>query len=466
MKPSRSLRRTLLLGILLPVLVVVGINTYSLYEQALEAVTTAYDRSLLASAKSIGEELEVDGYDDKAVLRATVPYAALEAFEADNQSKMFYRVSSLDGQLVSGYTVLPFWHGSIPQRPPYAALVDFYNDRVGEEPVRVAVLLQPVATQTGRGMAVIQVGETLELRHTLARQILIDTLWRQAALILVIAVLVVAVVQHATGPVRQLSRTLQDRPEGDLTRLAAPDAPRELSPLLDATNQVMDRLQHLLDHQKRFVRDAAHQLRTPLAVLKTQVQSALRSDVEPLQALHEINATVDRATTLANQMLALAKVEQLRQQDDAQPLDWAEAVRAVALDLSPLVADKDLDFALDTQPALVRAHDWMLRELTRNLLHNAIKYSPSGGTLEVQLSLEGRHAQLRIADSGPGISPELARRLYQPFSAGDVHHGSGMGLSICQEIVHALGGTISLQNRSRQGQHDGLDACVRLPLTT
>jgi two-component system sensor histidine kinase TctE len=165
-------------------------------------------------------------------------------------------------------------------------------------------------------------------------------------------------------------------------------------------------------------------------------------------------------------MLALAKVEQLRQQDDAQPLDWAEAVRAVALDLSPLLADKDLDFALDTQPALVRAHDWMLRELTRNLLHNAIKYSPHGGTLEVQLSLEGRHAQLRIADNGPGISPELARRLYQPFSAGDVHHGSGMGLSICQEIVHALGGTIILQNRSRQGQHDGLDACVRLPLTT
>jgi two-component system sensor histidine kinase TctE len=126
------------------------------------------------------------------------------------------------------------------------------------------------------------------------------------------------------------------------------------------------------------VRDASHQLRTPLAVLKTQVQSALRGDVEPRQALDEINATVDRATQLANQMLALAKVEQLRQQADDDVMDLAAVVRAVALDLSPLLADKDIDFDIATVPALVRAHDWMLRELTRNLLHNAIKHTPPG----------------------------------------------------------------------------------------
>lgn len=463
-QPIRSLRRTLLLGILLPVIAVVALNTVSLYRQALAAVTTAYDRTLLASAKSIGELLDVDGYDEAAVLYATVPYSALEAFEADNKSNIYYRVSNLRGEMVSGYAVLPFWRGSIPAKPAYAALVDFYDDHVNGEPVRVAVLLQPVATDDGRSMAVIQVAETLELRHTLARQILLDTLWRQAALVAFIALVVVLVVQRATRPVRRLSQTLQARPENDLTPITAPDAPRELLPLVEATNHVMGRLQHLLDHQKRFVRDTAHQLRTPLAVLKTQVQSALRHDVEPRQALMEINTTVDRATVLANQMLALAKVEQLRQQANAEVLDWSAVLRAVALDLSPLLADKDIDFAIHTTPTPVRAHDWMLRELARNLLHNAIKQTPAGSALDVELRTDGTQAHLCIADSGPGISAELAQRLYQPFSAGDVKHGSGMGLAICYEIVQALGGSIALVNRVQQGQHLGLDATVRLPL--
>ena len=463
-RPVRSLRRTLLLGILLPVIAVVVLNTVSLYQQALAAVTTAYDRSLLASAKSIGELLDVDGYDDAAVLHATVPYSALEAFEADNKSNLYYRVSSLRGEMVSGYAVLPFWRGTIPAKPAYAALVDFYDDHVNGEAVRVAVLLQPVATSDGRGMAVIQVAETLELRHTLARQILLDTLWRQAGLVAFIALVVMLVVQRATRPVRRLSQTLQARLENDLTPLNAPDAPRELLPLVDATNHVMRRLQHLLDHQKRFVRDTAHQLRTPLAVLKTQVQSALRNDVEPRQALLEINATVDRATVLANQMLALAKVEQLRQQANAEVLDWSAVLRAVAIDLSPLLADKDIDFAIHTTPTPVRAHDWMLRELARNLLHNAIKQTPVGSALDVALVADGPFARLCIADSGPGISAELAQRLYQPFSAGDVQHGSGLGLAICSEIVQALGGSMALVNRVRQGQHLGLDATVRLPL--
>jgi ribosomal 50S subunit-recycling heat shock protein len=309
-----SLRRYLLLGILLPVGLFVVINTWSLYRQAQVAATTAYDRTLLASAKSISEQLDVEGYDDDARLRARVPYSALEAFEADNQSRIYYKVSNLAGELVSGYTALPRWQGRIPDKPAYAALVDFYDDTYLGEPVRVAALLQPVTGTGGRAMAVIQVAETLELRHTLARQMLLDTLWRQALLVGVIALVVVVVVQRATRPVRKLSAELQARPEGDLTPIDAPDAPRELLPLVDATNAVMNRLEHLLAHQKRFVRDASHQLRTPLAVLKTQVQSALRGDVEPRQALEEINETVDRATALANQMLALAKVEQLRQQ--------------------------------------------------------------------------------------------------------------------------------------------------------
>ncbi len=464
MSRPRSLRRQLLVGILLPTLLFVAVNTYSLHRQALAALHTAYDRTLLASAKTISEQLDVRGWDELAELHATVPYAALEAFEADNQSRMFYRVSNLHGEMVSGFAELPVWRGAIPARPPYAALVDFYDDQFRGAPVRVAVLLQPVASSEGRGMAVVQVAETLELREAAALQILRTTLTRQALLLGLIALLVVLVVQRATRPVRQLSADLRARPEGDLAPIAAPAAPRELQPLIDATNAVMQRLSHLLAHQQRFVRDASHQLRTPLAVLKVQVQSALRGDTPAPQALHEIGDTVDRATQLANQMLALAKVEQLRQQG-AVPVTRLDAVlREIALELSPLVAQGDLDFGIDTCAAPVHAHEWMLRELCRNLLHNAIRHAPRGTELAVALRADGRHATLTIADGGPGIDDELAARLFQPFSAGDVRTGSGLGLAICREIVQALGGTIALANRREGARILGLDAVVRLPL--
>ena len=459
-----SLRRSLLLGILLPIVLFVVVDTISLYRQALGAVNTAYDRTLLASAKAIGELLDIEGDGPQARLRAQVPYSALEAFEADNRSRMSYRISDARGQWIDGAEDLPAWRGTLPNQGPYAALVDFYDDSFRGDPVRVAVLLQPVATRRERTMAMVQVAETLELRRTLARQILIDTLQRQAILITVITAVVLIVVQRVTRPVRRMSSDLQQRPEDDLTPLNASHLPLEIRPLTEATNQVMQRLQHLLDHQKRFVRDAAHQLRTPLAVLKVQVQSALRGDVAPTEALQEIQTTVDRATQLANQMLSLAKVEQVKQQQDFATMDWAEPLRAVALDVSALIADKDLDFDIRTETSLVHAHEWMLREMARNLLHNAIRLSPRGGRLSVRLMPLDGMAELHIEDSGPGISDELRLRLFQPFAAGHAHSGSGLGLTITREMVKALGGSITLTNLYEQGLCVGLDACVRLPL--
>ena len=460
---ARSLRRQLLAGILIPMVLIVAFNTWSLYRQALAALNTAYDRTLLASAKSLGESLDVRGEGDAARLQANVPSAALEAFEADLQSRMAYRISTRQGVLLSGYDDLPMWHGQIPMQPPYAALVDFYDGQFRGEPVRMAVLLQPVASTTGRDVAVVQVAETLEIRHALARQILWDTLARQAALIALIAATVIVVVQRATRPVRALSHELQARPDDDLRPIAAPDAPRELQPLIAATNEHMRRQSDLLAQQQRFVRDASHQLRTPLAVLKAQVQSARRGDVAPPEALAEIEHTVDRATQLANQMLALAKVAQLQQQADVAPAQFDEVVRAVALDVAPLIAGKGLDFDLQTEPITLRAHDWMLRELTRNLLHNAIRHTPAGGLLAITLVRAGGEARLTVADGGPGVAPELAERLFQPFSAGAGGTGSGLGLAICHEIVQTLGGRIQLVNRMHNGRVDGLDAIVSLP---
>jgi two-component system, OmpR family, sensor histidine kinase TctE len=465
---TASLRRTLLLGILIPVFIFVLINTIVLYRQALEAADTAYDRTLLATAKSLGEQLQVVGSGDKVRVQASLLYSALEAFEADNRSRIFYRVSGFAGEMVSGFEDLPAARRELPDQHIYAALVGFYEDEYRDAPVRMAVLLQPVAGVQGQGIATIQVAETLELRQTLARQILFDTLWRQAGLVIVITLVVIYVVQRATRPVRALGRDLVTRSANDLSPLNTKDSPRELLPLLEATNQHMRRLSQLLEHQKRFVRDTAHQLRTPLAVLKTQVQSARRGDVEPTLAFEEIGHTVERATELANQMLALAKVEQLKQQDDAPGMDWAEVIRNVALDLSPLIAERSLEFSIDLRPSVVKAHEWALRELCRNLLHNAIKYTPKGSQLSISLIADQQTAAMTLSDSGTGISSALRQRLFQPFSTeSGVEHegrGSGLGLAICREIVLSLGGEIELTNRVEHGQVAGVDATVRLPL--
>ena len=460
----QTLRKQLLWGILTPIVLFVLVDTFSLYAQALAAVNVAYDRTLLASAKAIGEQLEIAGEGAQAQLRATVPYTAMEAFEADNRSRMFYRISDAQGRWLQGTQELAAWTGTLPDQGPYAALVDFYDDVLGGQAVRVAVLLQPVATGNERAMATVQVAETLELRRTLARQILLDTLQRQALLVLVISLVVLLVVQRAMQPVRELAQALDRRTPDDLTPVSAQGLPSEVQPLAEATNAVMRRLSHLLDNQKRFVRDAAHQLRTPLAVLKVQVQSARRGDLPAGSALQEIEGTTDRAIALANQMLNLAKVEQLRLQQDFAVIDWGDAVREIALELSPLIAEKDIDFELQTQPCPVLAHAWMLRELVRNLLHNAIRFTPPGASLQIHLKASDAQAVLRIRDSGPGVSDTLRHHLFEPFSTEDAHSGSGLGLLIVREITLALGGQISLDNRQESGLSAGLDAVVRLPL--
>jgi two-component system, OmpR family, sensor histidine kinase TctE len=320
-----------------------------------------------------------------------------------------------------------------------------------------------VAGVADQGMATIQVAETLELRQALARQLLLQTLWQQGLLLVLIATVVVWVVQRATRPVRRLSEALVARPEADLSPLPTADAPHELRPVVDATNAVMARLAHLLAHQKRFVRDASHQLRTPLSVLKAQVQSARRGDVEPAQALEEIDTTVRGATELANQMLALAKVEQLHQQglQGGTPAeDWEPVARQVALDLAPLIAAGRIDFELHTEAAPVHAHAWALRELTRNLLHNAIKHTPAGGSLVLRLVREAGEARLEVIDSGPGLAPTQRARLFQPFAAAGPQGGSGLGLAICREIVASAGGRIRLDSRD---DGPGLAARVSLP---
>ena len=461
---SSSLRRYLLGWIIAPIALFVVFDTVSLYRNALASINVAYDRSLLASARSIGELLTLDG----SRLQVDVPYTALEIFDAGNRGRLYYRVAGFHGEFISGYEDLPPYARKLPLRSPYAALVDFYDDDYHGEPVRMAALYQPVASREARGLALIQVAETLEVREALARDILVNTLLRQALLISVVTLVTWFVVARALRPVEALRRQLTERAEADLSPVRLARLPLELQPVLGAVNDLMQRLQRLMAHQRQFVRDASHQLRTPLAVLKTQVQNALATPPGaplPREALQDMHGTVERAARLANQLLALAKVEQAQAQGPMVPLSLDEVVSEVALDMAPLIAAKALDFELQAGPVQVSGHAWMLRELARNLLHNAVRESPAGGQLLLIVDAPQGRPRLLVRDSGPGLRPELAARLFEPFHTGHPTEGSGLGLAICRSICDAMGADLRLVNRGGGdgGPVAGLDAEVRFP---
>jgi two-component system sensor histidine kinase TctE len=458
---SHSLRRTLLAGIVLPIALFVAVDAAFSYRRALQAINIAYDRSLLASARYIGELMRTDG----DALQVDLPYAALEIFDADNKGRMYYRIKGLKGEFLSGYEDLPDYTRKPPQRSEYAALVDFYDAEYHGERVRMAALYQPVSGQNLRGVALIQVAETLEVREQLARGLLFETLLRGALLVAVVAGVAWFVVARALRPVNDLRRDVLQRGERDLSPVAEPGMPSELQPVVGAINDLMQRVLRMVAHQRQFVRDASHQLRTPLAVLKAQAQNGLLGHADPQATLGQMHQTVDRAIRLANQMLALAKVEQVHGQDAPGPVDLCEVAREVALDLSPLIAAKSLDFELHAdQPVHVLGHEWMLRELTRNLVHNALRETPPSGSMHITVAEDAGQAMLRVGDTGPGLSETQREHLFVPFRTGHPTTGSGLGLAICREVCDRHGGSIELVNRHEQGRVSGLDAIVRLPL--
>jgi two-component system sensor histidine kinase TctE len=463
MNPLRphSLRRYLLAGIVVPITVFVIVDSVGSYRRALEAIHTAYDRSLLASARSIGELVQPAGH----ALKVDVPYAALEIFDAGNEGRMYYRISGLKGEFLSGYEDLPAYTRTPPIQSSYAALVDFYDTEYRGDKVRMAALYQPVAGDELRGVALIQVAETQELRQRLARSVLLDTLGREALLIAVVVIVAWVVVTRALRPVNDLRRAVLARGERDLSPVTTAGLPTELQPVLGSINDLLQRIAKLIGLQRKFVRDASHQLRTPLAVLKTQAQNGLSGHADPKLTLAQMHLTVDRAIRLANQMLALAKVEQVHGQDAPAAVDLSEAAREVALDLAPLIADKGLDFELHADtPLRIVGHDWMLRELIRNLLGNAVRETPVGSPLSLRVDADAAHARLVVSDSGPGISDSIREHLFEPFHTGHPTTGSGLGLAICREVCERMGARIELVNRVEQGAIVGLDAVVTFPL--
>ncbi|NIA55944.1 sensor histidine kinase [Massilia sp. TW-1] len=464
--PLGSLRGQLLRWLIVPLVILVAANAVSLYRDALDAADIAYDRSLLASTRALAERVSVR--DGKVV--ADVPYVALDSFETDTLGRIYYRVSGLHGETVSGYDDLPPVPKDTPRSELYPALVRFYHADYNGEPVRIAALLQPVYDDSMRGIALIQVGETLDARRALSRRILLNTLLRQALLVLAVATLVWFAVRLVLQPLMRLKHVVETRAVTDLSDVDEALVHREVRPLVAAMNGTMARMQNLIASQRRFIADASHQLRTPLTVLKTQAELALReNDPAAMQAIvRSIAATTDSTVHLANRLLTLARIEHGGANALLSPVALSDVARQVGLELALPAVQKGIDLALEAEDdgaTTVDGQALLLHELVSNLADNAIRYTPPGGTVLLRVRRLIGVVVLDVQDSGPGLDPSEYDKVFMPFYRAQAAlesnpGGTGLGLAIVRDIATVHGATLAL-DRAEGGR--GLKVSVMFP---
>ena len=460
-KTPGSLRGQLLRWLLGPLLALVALNTVFVYRNALDAADVAYDRSLLASTRALAERVSIVG--GKVV--ADVPYVALDSFETDTMGRIYYKVSGIRGETVSGYGDLPPVPANVPRSETYPALVRFYHANYNGQPVRIAALLQPVYDDSMRGIALIQVGETLEARRLLSNQILFDTLTWQALLLLALALLVWFAVRLVLQPLMRLKSAVEAGSINDSTDVDPALVHKEVRPLVAAMNHSRARLQHLIASQRRFIADASHQLRTPLTVLKTQAELALRecdragSDPEQTRAalrqiVQSMAVTTDSTVNLANRLLTLARIEHGGDAEGAAtlaaPVSLRDIARQVGLELAMAAVAKQIDMSLDANGSgMVEGQALLLHEMIANLADNALRYTPLGGSLALTVHEDDSGVVLEVSDSGPGIAAAERERVFAPFyrAAATLERnpgGAGLGLAIVQDIATLHGATITL----------------------
>jgi two-component system sensor histidine kinase TctE len=458
-----SLRNQLLRWLIIPLVALAALNALSAYYNALDAADLAYDRALLASTRALAERVTVR--DGKVV--ADVPYVALDSFETDTLGRIYYKVSGMHGELVSGYEDLPPVPANAPRSETYPALVRFYQADYNGQPIRIAALVQPVFDDSMRGIALIQVGETLDARRNLTRKIITDTLTHQAAMVLAAGALVWLAVRLVLRPLMQLKEAVEQRAPSDLSDVDPALVHREVRPLVTAMNGALARMHTLMASQRRFIADASHQLRTPLTVLKTQAEMALRENdpVAMRRIVEAMAGTTDATVRLANRLLTLARVEHGAHAAEFGPVALAELAQQVGLDLAPAAVGKPVALELDAAQAVqVRGQAMLLRELISNLVDNAIRYTPAGGTVTMRVAPSSGGAQLEVEDSGPGIATAEREAVFTPFyrAASTMEtnpDGTGLGLTIVREIATLHGAEVELDS----GAAGGLLVRVRFP---
>ena len=311
----------------------------------------------------------------------------------------------------------------------------------------------------------VQVGERREVRDELAAGVATHLLYPVLFALPVLALLIFVAVGRALAPLDRVAREVEGRAPDHLVPLEALSAPREVQPLVAALNALFARVRSTLDRERRFTADAAHELRTPLAAVKAQAQVAqgARDAVERDHALAQVVAGTDRATRLVLQLLTLARLDPQQGLPSATDVDLAALAAAVLADEAPRAAAKEIDVALHAPaPMFVRGDATMLAVLLRNLVDNALRYTPDSGRVRVRVTADAGATTLEVADNGPGIPSAERGRVFERFYRvmGTGQAGSGLGLSIVRRIVELHGAVVELDDGPRG---KGLTVRVRFP---
>jgi len=311
----------------------------------------------------------------------------------------------------------------------------------------------------------VAVGQPADIRDHTAMGTALRTVLPLAALIPCLTLLVAIVANRTLRPVQHLADRL-DRERGDrFDALPLAGMPAELRPFIASINRLLGRVTTMVDQQRRFIADAAHELRTPIAALSFQAENLERVGVpaESRERLHVVTQGIRRVAHLLEQLLALARYES----EAATPVPVAcdQIARDCVAELLPLASARDIDLGFERlEPVVVRAEATALAIVLRNLLGNAVRHTPVGGRIDVDLHRNGDTAVIRVTDSGPGIADEDLERVFEPFFRGGDQggEGTGLGLSIARRIVDGFGGTISLENKGAP-EAAGLRVTVALP---
>lgn len=306
------------------------------------------------------------------------------------------------------------------------------------------------------------------VRDETAADMAVRTLLPIAVLIPCLLIVTALIIARSLRPLVRLAGNLDARRADDLTPLPEAGAPAELHPFITSINGLLARMRLLMDQQRRFVADAAHELRTPIAALSLQAENleAIKLPGKARERIAALREGIHRTRHLLEQLLAVARYEARPLQDEMHAVALDEVTKQVAADLVPQADDRGIDFGFELfEPVAVRGEAIMLAALIRNLLDNALRHTPRGGRIDVGVYRQDEAAVLQIEDTGPGIDPADLERIFEPFFRGTrpQGEGTGLGLSIVKRILDRMGGTIALENITGGGR-SGLRATVRLPI--
>jgi len=441
MRRTRTLRRQLIAWLSVPLVVLWSINIYVNYDIAKQFVNLAYDRALLEVALDIGrniKQLNNQIYID-------LPDVALQMLQSRESGRLRYLVTGPNGEYISGEPSFPAPEDTSEDR------VSYYDDVFLGRAMHVVALRVPVQPGSGKGAVLIRVAERVMLRDESARALLLRMVLPQALLIFLAMFAVWYGVGRGLAPLTSLQREIEQRSDRDLSPLPESTVPREVEPLIHAMNGLLERLSASIAAQRRFIADAAHQLRTPIAGLKTQTELGLRQaqSAEDQATLKQLHIATEQMIRLINQLLSLARAEpDAGRANMNETIDLAEVIRQTTTEWVPRALARNIDLGFESEPGAARVEGdaFMLREMMNNLLDNAIRYTQPGGHITVRVNTAEGKVTLSVEDDGPGVPEADRERVFERFYRvlGSGADGCGLGLAIVREIAQSHGAKVTL----------------------